>query len=165
MSTNRSKDRASLCSFTFADGRQCRMPRREGHPYLCAFHARKEAQSLAGQGPPRILLIFSPVASYPLVTLVLLWAASFPRSLKVRSSPKPPPRSPTCPKRWCKPFTSRKTNTSTPSAPTIGERPSASLTTRTRIASRLANRSLPSQPRLPLQPNQLHPKKLQPTRL
>jgi hypothetical protein len=49
MSTNRSKDRASLCSFTFADGRQCRMPRREGHPYLCAFHARKEAQSLAGQ--------------------------------------------------------------------------------------------------------------------
>ena len=49
MSTNRSKDRASLCSFTFADGRQCRMPRREGHPYLCAFHARKEAQALAGQ--------------------------------------------------------------------------------------------------------------------
>ncbi len=24
MSTNRSKDRSSLCSFTFADGRQCR---------------------------------------------------------------------------------------------------------------------------------------------
>src|SRR6266478_3927351 len=45
----RQKDRSSLCSFTFADGRQCRMPRRDGHPYLCAFHARKEAQSLAGQ--------------------------------------------------------------------------------------------------------------------
>ncbi len=27
MSTNRSNDRASLCSFTFADGRQCRTPR------------------------------------------------------------------------------------------------------------------------------------------
>jgi hypothetical protein len=26
MSTNRSKDRFSLCSFTFADGRQCRTP-------------------------------------------------------------------------------------------------------------------------------------------
>ena len=48
MSTNHSKDRASLCSFTFTDGRHCRTPRRDGHPYLCAFHARKEAQALAG---------------------------------------------------------------------------------------------------------------------
>ena len=47
MST-RSKDRASLCSFTFADGRHCRTPRRNDHPHLCAFHARKEAQALAG---------------------------------------------------------------------------------------------------------------------
>ena len=47
MSTNRSKDRSSLCSFSFVDGRRCRMPRRAGHPYLCAFHARKEAQALA----------------------------------------------------------------------------------------------------------------------
>jgi hypothetical protein len=29
MSTNRSKDRYSLCSFMFVDG----------HPYLCVFHA------------------------------------------------------------------------------------------------------------------------------
>jgi hypothetical protein len=49
MSANRSKDRSYLCAFTFADGRHCRMPRRAGHPYLCAFHARKEAQALAGQ--------------------------------------------------------------------------------------------------------------------
>ncbi len=41
MSTNRSNDRSSLCSFTFADGRHCRTPRRAGHPYLCAFHAGK----------------------------------------------------------------------------------------------------------------------------
>ncbi len=41
MSANRSKDRSPLCSFTFADGRQCRIPRRVGHPYLCAFHAHK----------------------------------------------------------------------------------------------------------------------------
>jgi hypothetical protein len=27
MSTNLSNDRSSLCSFTFADGRQCRTPR------------------------------------------------------------------------------------------------------------------------------------------
>ena len=35
MSSNRSKDRSSLCSFTFADGRQCRMPRRDGHADPC----------------------------------------------------------------------------------------------------------------------------------
>src|SRR5579863_9357530 len=48
MSTNRSNDRAFLCSFTFADGRQCRTPR-AAHPYLCTFHARKDAQALAGE--------------------------------------------------------------------------------------------------------------------
>src|SRR5467141_777733 len=49
MSTNRSKDRSSLCSFMFVDGRRCRIPRQLGHPYLCAFHARKDAQALAGE--------------------------------------------------------------------------------------------------------------------
>jgi hypothetical protein len=37
MSTNRSKDRSSLCSFMFVDGRHCHIPRRVDHPYLCAF--------------------------------------------------------------------------------------------------------------------------------
>src|SRR5882724_4266603 len=45
----RSPRPVSVCSFTFADGRQCRMPRRQGHPYLCLFHAKKEAQILAGE--------------------------------------------------------------------------------------------------------------------
>jgi len=49
MSTHSSNDRASLCAFTFADSRHCRMPRRVGHPYLCAFHVRKEAQALDGE--------------------------------------------------------------------------------------------------------------------
>jgi hypothetical protein len=35
--SNRSKDRSSLCVFTFADGCQCRIPR-AAHPYLCVFH-------------------------------------------------------------------------------------------------------------------------------
>ncbi|HXA00197.1 MAG TPA: hypothetical protein VN025_20735 [Candidatus Dormibacteraeota bacterium] len=48
MSANRSKDRSSLCAFTFSDGRHCRTPRRPGHPYLCHYHARKESQALAG---------------------------------------------------------------------------------------------------------------------
>src|SRR6266851_501193 len=59
MSTNRSigrtarkskKDRSpNLCAFTFADGRQCRTPRRSGHLHLCYFHAQKEAESLAAK--------------------------------------------------------------------------------------------------------------------
>jgi outer membrane biosynthesis protein TonB len=45
----RSPRPVSVCSFTFADGRQCRLPRRQGHPYLCLFHAKKEAQIFAGE--------------------------------------------------------------------------------------------------------------------
>ena len=48
MSSKYSKDRASLCTFTFSDGRHCRTPQRPGH-HFCAFHARKEAQVLAGE--------------------------------------------------------------------------------------------------------------------
>jgi hypothetical protein len=40
------KDRSRLCAFTFADGRQCRTPRRSGHPHLCHYHAKKEAEAL-----------------------------------------------------------------------------------------------------------------------
>jgi hypothetical protein len=47
MSTIRSKDRASLCSFTFADGRKCRSPRFKNHAHLCYFHALKESQANA----------------------------------------------------------------------------------------------------------------------
>jgi hypothetical protein len=49
MSTHLSKERSSLCSFSFADGRRCRSPRGPAHPHLCGFHARKEAQALAAQ--------------------------------------------------------------------------------------------------------------------
>ncbi len=49
MSTLRSEDRVSLCTFTFADGRRCLTPRDSGHPHLCYSHARKEAQALAAE--------------------------------------------------------------------------------------------------------------------
>jgi hypothetical protein len=39
------KDRASLCLFTFTDGRKCRTPRTTGHPHFCFYHARKESQA------------------------------------------------------------------------------------------------------------------------
>jgi len=49
MSSLSSKDRVSLCSFTFSDGRQCRSPRRSGHPHLCYDHAKKEAEALIAE--------------------------------------------------------------------------------------------------------------------
>ena len=49
LSATSKKDRSHLCAFTFADGRQCRTPRRSGHPQLCYFHAQKEAESIAAK--------------------------------------------------------------------------------------------------------------------
>ena len=37
-------DDSSLCQFSFADGRTCRMFRQQDHPSLCVFHARAERQ-------------------------------------------------------------------------------------------------------------------------
>src|SRR6266481_7477431 len=47
MSTTRSKDRAGLCSFTFANGHRCRSLCSTSHPHLCYYHARKESQARA----------------------------------------------------------------------------------------------------------------------
>jgi len=47
MSTTRSKDRAGLCSFTFANGHRCRTSRSASHPHLCYDHARKESHARA----------------------------------------------------------------------------------------------------------------------
>jgi hypothetical protein len=49
MSSLAAKDRASLCSFTFADGRRCRTPRTGKNPNFCFYHAQKEAQALAAE--------------------------------------------------------------------------------------------------------------------
>jgi hypothetical protein len=46
MSSITTQDR-DLCTFTFADGRQCRSPHSSRHLHLCTFHARKEAQAQA----------------------------------------------------------------------------------------------------------------------
>ncbi|MGC1617019.1 MAG: hypothetical protein WA765_00875 [Candidatus Acidiferrum sp.] len=57
MSSIRPQDRASLCTFTFADGRRCRTPLSSSHPRLCFDHARKDAQAHAPD-PPRTDLSF-----------------------------------------------------------------------------------------------------------
>jgi len=49
MSTTRSKDRAGLCSFTFANGHRCRSLCSTSHPHLCYYHARKESQARAAE--------------------------------------------------------------------------------------------------------------------
>jgi hypothetical protein len=41
MSTKSSKDRASLCAFSFSDGRQCRALRHKPNSRYCLPHARK----------------------------------------------------------------------------------------------------------------------------
>lgn len=50
MTKKRSKlHNSDLCQFPYADGRQCRMLRREDHPTLCVYHAREENQLLESQ--------------------------------------------------------------------------------------------------------------------
>jgi|HubBroStandDraft_6_1064221.scaffolds.fasta_scaffold14214_2 hypothetical protein len=49
MSSLNSKDRVSLCLFTFTDGRRCRTPRTGRHPHFCFYHAQKEARAQAAE--------------------------------------------------------------------------------------------------------------------
>src|SRR5690349_9154630 len=49
MSSLSPKDRVSLCSFAFSDGRRCRTPRISYHPHFCYYHAQKEARACAAQ--------------------------------------------------------------------------------------------------------------------
>ncbi len=49
MSSLSPKDRVSLCSFTFSDGRRCRTPRIRNHPHFCFYHAQKEARARAAE--------------------------------------------------------------------------------------------------------------------
>src|SRR5713226_3081187 len=52
------KDRVSLCSFTFSDGRRCRTPRIGNHPHLCFDHAQKEARACAADNLSKDLAYF-----------------------------------------------------------------------------------------------------------
>ncbi|MGB7471425.1 MAG: hypothetical protein WBW58_18805, partial [Candidatus Acidiferrum sp.] len=52
------KDRASLCLFTFTDGRRCRTPRISSHPHFCFYHAQKESQAQAAESLGKDLAYF-----------------------------------------------------------------------------------------------------------
>jgi hypothetical protein len=49
MSSLSPKDRVSLCSFTFSDGRRCRTPRTGKNPRFCFYHAQKETRARTAQ--------------------------------------------------------------------------------------------------------------------
>jgi hypothetical protein len=49
MSSTFAVDRSRLCTYTFANGCQCRIPLTPRHPYLCTFHARKNAKAGSAQ--------------------------------------------------------------------------------------------------------------------
>jgi hypothetical protein len=53
-----SKDRVSLCRFTFEDGRRCRTPRISTSPDFCFYHAKKEAQLRANENLAEDLAYF-----------------------------------------------------------------------------------------------------------
>src|SRR5216684_6720979 len=58
MSSLSAKDRVSLCSFTFSDGRRCRTPRFGNHLHLCAYHAQKEARARTAESLGKDLAYF-----------------------------------------------------------------------------------------------------------
>jgi hypothetical protein len=58
MSSLSAKDRLSLCSFTFSDGRRCRTPRTGKNPHFCFDHAEKEAKARAAQSLGKDLTYF-----------------------------------------------------------------------------------------------------------
>ncbi len=58
MSSLSPKDRVSLCSFTFSDGRRCRTPRIGKHPHFCFDHAQKEARARAAESLGKDLAYF-----------------------------------------------------------------------------------------------------------
>src|SRR5437588_11777160 len=58
MSSLSSKDRVSLCTFTFSDGRRCRTPRNRDNPPFCFDHAQQEAHSHAAQSLGKDLAYF-----------------------------------------------------------------------------------------------------------
>jgi hypothetical protein len=53
-----SKDRVSLCLFSFTDGRRCRTPRTGNHPHFCFYHAQKEARAQAADKLAKDLACF-----------------------------------------------------------------------------------------------------------
>jgi hypothetical protein len=116
MSSLSAKDRVSLCSFTFADGRRCRTPRTGKNPRFCFYHAQKEARAAKKLG--KDLAYFFSGDYLSACDLSAALGRLIPAV--VRGDVRPPTPLPTWPNPSCRPSTSPSTNTSTPSARTAG---------------------------------------------
>jgi hypothetical protein len=57
MSSLSAKDRVSLCSFTFSDGRRCRTPRVRNHPHFCFYHAANSFRINTYKPTPQLLIL------------------------------------------------------------------------------------------------------------
>ena len=81
MSSLSAKDRVSLCTFTFSDGRRCRTPRFGKHPHFCFDHAQKEVRARAAQSLSKNLdYFFSGTISPPAISAPPCPASSPPFS-------------------------------------------------------------------------------------
>jgi len=87
MSKKPSKDRMSLCTFAFADGRQCKLPRHVTEPDLCYFHARKLRAQLNAEEAGRQISAFLDTDILTACELNSAFAALF--SATVRGIVKP----------------------------------------------------------------------------
>src|SRR5713226_797172 len=118
------KDRASLCRFTFSDGRRCRTPRSPHHPHFCSDHARKESQAGAADQLARELSYFFSGEYLSACDLSAALGRLLPAvvrgDIKSRSARTIAYLSQTL----VQPSILPSTNTSTPSAPTLGAGPS-----------------------------------------
>jgi hypothetical protein len=93
MSSLSPKDRVSLCSFSFADGRRCRTPRARNNSRFCAYHAEKEARARTAQNLGKDLAYFSPATTSRPVISAAPWRASSRRSAGPGRSELVPTRS------------------------------------------------------------------------
>jgi hypothetical protein len=131
MSLHHPKDRASLCLFTFTDGRRCRTPRTTGHPHFCFYHARKETQARVAEKLGNDLNFFLSGEYLSANDLSAALGRIIPPSSAATSNRAPPPPSPTSPRPSSKPSKSPSTSTSTLSAPPNGATPSTTTSTKT----------------------------------
>ena len=88
MSKKPSKDRMSLCTFTFADGRQCKLPRHVTEPDLCYFHARKLRAQLNAEEAGRQISAFLDTDILTACELNSAFAALFSATARGIVNPK-----------------------------------------------------------------------------
>jgi len=78
MSSLSPKDRVSLCSFTFSDGRRCRTPRTGKNPHFCFYTPKKKPAPAPQKNSAKTWATSSPATTSPLATSAPPWAASSP---------------------------------------------------------------------------------------